>query len=956
MAEQETGEIYTEKQVKNAEKMVKYTTKTKEELGVLNKLTKTFGDNLSNIVNTFTAINLANIGSNLLDTAKNMTTLNSELHRSVINAGKGVEGLKAYKDISVSLSRELGATFEEASKVTQILATKQYAGTTEDIKNAADSSFLLAKAFGLTEEEITNNTVELQKWGGISAATTTAMYTDIMKVAQANGLTKEAVSAINKTTQEYSGTLKAFGKAPQDIQKFNLSLAKSVSALEKVGIQAGKTTELIQHMLDPENIEANIPAFAAMGVSISDAISGNLQPDAIAGGLKQVGEKLKQMGPIAGAAYAKTMGISYKDAIKAASADLQETAEDAMTPEESAAQQMKELTENTKDFFSKMQSGIEKIKGAFRSLGPLMLVILSALFPVIMDFITNSFAKAIKKSTSESTEEGITEGTTKGAKTAKERLAEELSKATSEASKNASENYNAVDEMAQQMKENAKAAKSQLAMIYEGLSAKENYLKREAEANQKKADEGRKLNQIREAEIAAAERIATLKEKMAVLEDGQAKEALAKAIQKKEIELESLKEQKAQQMVLFANASNQVANLARERRTSEEKLQGAIANLQKSNGYKVGKALAVATDKAMGAAKWVTSLPKKMGNKVKEAFSGAVDRIPLGGFFKNLKAGFAATKLKLNTDKPKSQKEKKEKTGGGGKSPLGLLLLLLAPLIAILKDDLKPLLDSVIEQFKPLVQMLSGAIKPALEQLMSFLPTIIEAIKPLLDTIIGAIGPLLDALMGILNPIMDLLKPIFDLVNSLLGLALDLLMPALQIIGWVLQKVVTPILKGIIWVINKVVEAIRGFIKKLIPWTKSNDKVSSAVEENTEAQKEANEKGPERITNNGGVATVSKTTGATTASTASTQTTARQSAVTGNTTSNRDNGTAPLMAMMITKLEKLNDKLASLGEENKKMPYNIRNGIQEALGLDGFSKTVKVEVESNTLAKLELTR
>jgi len=367
-------EKITEEVVKTTEKYTKAQQKAEKATDKLKQATDNLKNGLSDISKVYTSISLADISRGLLDTAKNMVNLNSELHRTAINAGKGVEGLATYKKISNNLSIQLGATFEEAKKVTMELAKGQYAGTEKDISKAANASYMLSKAFGINAEEVTKNTIELQKWGQISANTTMAMYADITKVAQANGLTKEGVQEVMKATQNYSGVLKAFGKSPQDIQKMNLSLAKTVSVFEKVGISAQTTTEFIQKMLDPENIEANIPAYAALGVSITDAITGNIDQERMASGLKEFGEKLKTMGPIAGAAYAKAMGISYKDAIKASAADLQETAEVAMTPEEKATEQMKEMMEKTMDTTEQLNKVISQAGGMVRSLGPELLV------------------------------------------------------------------------------------------------------------------------------------------------------------------------------------------------------------------------------------------------------------------------------------------------------------------------------------------------------------------------------------------------------------------------------------------------------------------------------------------------------------------------------------------------------------------------------------------------------
>ena len=392
-------EIVTDEYIETLKKTKKHTDALTKSTESFEKALSTVKNSANNVSDIVLGLQLNSVADQLGSMAKKMFSLNSELHRTLINAGKSKTEVKEFKSLTNELSASLGATHEQANKITKELAKGQYAGTAKDIKTAAEASFGLAKAFGISEEEVTKNTIELQKWGQVSANTTKAMYTDLMKVAQANGLTKEGVQEVMKATQNYSGILKAFKKAPEDIQKLNLSIAKSVSALEKVGVSAQTATEWITKMLDPENIEQNIPAYAAMGVSITDAITGNIDPERMTEGLKTFGEKLKEMGPIAGAAYAKAMGVSYKDAIKASSADLAEASEVSMTPEAEAAKQMKDLTKNTMDSIEAVKSSISKIGGDVRKIGPEFLTALSVAMGAFGKKIGTAVAEATINST-----------------------------------------------------------------------------------------------------------------------------------------------------------------------------------------------------------------------------------------------------------------------------------------------------------------------------------------------------------------------------------------------------------------------------------------------------------------------------------------------------------------------------------------------------------------------------
>ena len=386
----------SEKETQKINKQLKTTTSAMKQLG---QLTKDWGDNIKHAATAWYGFKFAEQLSGIVDT---MIKTNSELHRIAVNSGNGAAGAAILKKQVNELSISLGATHEQANKVIKTLASKQYAGSAENINIAAQASFAFAKALNLDETEITATTVELQKWGQITAETTRAMYTDIMKVAQGTGLTSEAAKEVIQSTAEWSGTLKAFGKSSVDVQKYNMSLAKTVSALEKVGVSANKARSMLEDLIDPTNIEENIPKFAALGISITDAINGEITGEKFGEGLKEFGEKLKTMGPIAGAAYAKAMGVSYKDAIKASSADFEQAAKVDLTPEQKAEEEMKKAMSETMDLTEKIQGKVSAIGGIIRNLGPLVLSVVSIVGPSILrniDTIRDKFTSTIKETT-----------------------------------------------------------------------------------------------------------------------------------------------------------------------------------------------------------------------------------------------------------------------------------------------------------------------------------------------------------------------------------------------------------------------------------------------------------------------------------------------------------------------------------------------------------------------------
>ena len=711
------------------------------------------------------------LGKALIDTAVKILTFNSELHRTVINAGKGAAGVEAYSKTVVNLGKSMGATQEDAQKVVKTLAELQYLGSAKEIESAAEASYGLARAFGISHEEVTQNTVELQKWGQVSAKTTTAMYADLMKVAQANGLTKNGVSAIMKTTTEWSGMLKAFGKtAPMDVQRYNMSLAKTVSALEKVGISAQTSTKLLEDLTDPTQIEANIPAYAALGISITDAISGNIDPEKMGTGLKEFGEKLKQMGPIAGAQYAKAMGVSYKDAIKAASADMAEASQIDMTPEEKSAEAMKQLTEATKSTTEKIQDIFTKIGAKLRSFGPLVMIVGGTLINFLMKRINKAQEENLKN-----TEENVK----KQKKTKLEAIQEEIKFLNEKQKEGYNENRRLTALMEQEKKlteiKNEKDERIRNRQIFEELAT--NGIKSQEKIKEyiNNRINSQLLSEKKAQEEIQQQKLAEIKE--VCRKEANLKEELAKAVsdeKKKQLEreiknIEKVKEKTIEEKVKAEHKIKDVEKeLASEAITNNvNKLAEKYSDFNKSVVIKLGRGIGDALDA-------VSKKPLKIAAKISGSKIGA--KIGTG----LMKAGEAVkdklSKIKIGIKQASgSGPGKMLKTLGGiGKTlgVVGIVMSIISKSLTELGDPFESLIDSLVNIFVPIMKALMPPLMSILTILVkSLLPPLLRILSLLMKvlsvTIVPVLGFLLKALSHI--PGLGFLREVADGISEALG-------------------------------------------------------------------------------------------------------------------------------------------------------------------------------------------
>jgi hypothetical protein len=808
--------------------------KINKNLKMQNELLQTANSTVGNSVNILADI--TKIGSifALGSIAKKMLELNSELHRAVINAGKGVEALAAYKNMASNLSIEMGATQEQAEKLVKVLAERQYAGTTKDIGEAARASYGLARAFGLNVEEVANNTVELQKWGQVSAKTTTAMYADIMKVAQANGLTKEGVKSIMDTTVKWSGMLKAFGKGPQDVQRFNMSLSKAVSALEKVGIKAQDVVAKIEQLMDPENLEDNIPAYAALGISITDAITGNIDPERMASGLKEFGQKLKQMGPIAGAAYAKAMGVSYKDAIKAASADMEEASKVKMTPEEESLETLKSLTQNTKDFTEKIQDTVLSIGGRIRKFGPIALLLFTALINIAAKLFTKKMSEGISETIKKSKKEA-----SEAIKDTTNEMGEKFSEVEFSPEMEAINIDKGLKESYDKLKEFGKYASKDI----------ENALKSIVEDDDIVNKKYVSISELKDKEIKAMEEIAKFKKEKEEYSITHSQEAYERKLAYLSEELFNYRKNLIQE--------NKEYNIAMESRKAKikelETLQkqaaenkGFLNGLRKAANAVNNFPQIINEKKNKFALKAITSLETKLttdvitgrwgiftslGMKAVDKVRRYEEKLRSKPITRTIKEIFVGGKKKVNK-KTGEEKTTKGLIGGLGSLMKGLGIASLA--MAGLSLLLKPIMENLQGEIAPLMENLQKTFGDSFKEVSQKLIPIIKTVFGTLATVGKEIGKILS---GVIQRLLEKLTPIIQKICNII-------VELMPLIEWAIKILEKP-LNLLISVLNLLISGVEAIVGWFYRGKKVLEDNTGSVSDNTDALEKSAEKDDE---------------------------------------------------------------------------------------------------------------
>lgn len=398
-----SGDIYnntrdTQKEInKNLEKQGKIQKDVTAEYKKQNALIENTKELAGEILSNFTKLSLVFTSGGIIGAVakivKDSINLDNVTTKLAARMGKMVQKAELKGAVN-SLQAEVGATYEAAVEMVSMLASRRYV---DNIAEAAKGANLFNRATGVAEGQVANFVTELNKGAHLSTSSINAMLTGMIKVQQSIGLSEEGMYAATIAIQKAAVNMSAFGKSSGDIQKMANQTTALIGAMEKVGVAAGDAAQLVDKLTDPDRIEDNILLYSQLGISMEDAMSGNFDLSNMDGQLKEMAQRIVDMGPIAGSQFAKSMGMSYKQATQMAKMEGNEAgqvAEAAQTAEEGALDTMKQLEKQTEGFGEAMQTAFNEVEGRIRQLpeialaagGTLIATLLTSAKKKIMEF------------------------------------------------------------------------------------------------------------------------------------------------------------------------------------------------------------------------------------------------------------------------------------------------------------------------------------------------------------------------------------------------------------------------------------------------------------------------------------------------------------------------------------------------------------------------------------------
>ena len=307
--------------------------------------------------------------------------------------------VKRIENNMISLQTEIGVSTEKAKELTNAFLTKRI---TENIEQSTKSVAMFQRATGATTDSIMSMYNEMYHGASMSIKNIDNILANMSKVQHTIGLSEEGMNAAIESAGKLTTQLRGFGATDEQIKSSTISLTKFVSSMEKVGVSAQVATDFVEKLMDPERIEENIGLYSQLGITMEEALNGNaLNGSAMQEGLKEFSQRIVDMGPIAGSAYAKSFGYSYNQAMKTVKLDGSEAVEEVS--QEDTMKSLKTMSEEVLGTTGKINKAFNQLKGTILKLGPVAL----ATAAVIIAALKKRISKALKEGFSEGIKDGI---------------------------------------------------------------------------------------------------------------------------------------------------------------------------------------------------------------------------------------------------------------------------------------------------------------------------------------------------------------------------------------------------------------------------------------------------------------------------------------------------------------------------------------------------------------------
>lgn len=335
--------------------------------------------------------------------AKHSWDINDSMTKLAVRMGQGREHAKDLEGSVTGMMKSFGSNYDQAKDIVTTLAEAKYA---DNLQEAAAGADLFSRATGVTVGTVVQLTDALNKQAGVSTKTSNAILAGMTKVQQTVGISRNGMEALSSSINDMALNMASLGKTNEDIKRAAINTTALAGAMEKVGVSAQRAVALMDQLSDPDRIEDNILLYSQLGISIEDALNGGVQEALEGDAFKEMAEKITAMGPIAGSAMAKNMGLSYKEVSRMAQMEtgsMNDLVEGATIEEDKALDKLNEFVKETEGLGAKIRRFFSQMEGWIMGFGPIVLTTLTIVAPQILKL----FKGLIEKITGKGKREGL---------------------------------------------------------------------------------------------------------------------------------------------------------------------------------------------------------------------------------------------------------------------------------------------------------------------------------------------------------------------------------------------------------------------------------------------------------------------------------------------------------------------------------------------------------------------
>jgi phage-related protein len=321
-----------------------------------------------------------------VDAIKGAFALHQNMTDLAYQMGHGAAGAKFLESSIMDITASTGMALEKVTAMTHALTEMKV--PLSMMKQLTIDSTRFAEITGANADSVAQMTAGLVRMGGLGQKSISNIMGNMVQVQRAFGISAGEVNKLTNSITDTTMILRNMGKNAGEIEKFQKGTMKLAGAFASVGIEAGKAVDLVDRLLDPGRLEDNALLYSKLGISIEDAISGNIDPADIARGLQGIGSELKDMAGPQANALAKALGVPLQQLRQMGNMDMQQIQETfgglTGSSESLAAAQKDQATAQRN-----MEQMWEKIKGTIGTIALKLMPIFDAVAEALNDNMGN---------------------------------------------------------------------------------------------------------------------------------------------------------------------------------------------------------------------------------------------------------------------------------------------------------------------------------------------------------------------------------------------------------------------------------------------------------------------------------------------------------------------------------------------------------------------------------------